>query len=58
MRLPAPKFGEDSCEEQCKKESVRDDAACDEAVMDDAARGLCHQSVRARHDVCLRICEE
>jgi hypothetical protein len=46
------------CEEQCRQELARDDAACDEARHDDAERGFCHQSVSARLDVCLRLCDD
>jgi hypothetical protein len=57
-RLPLPKFGEPSCEEQCRQERVRGDAACDDNPLRESDRALCHESVRARHDVCLRICED
>lgn len=57
-RLPLPHFGEPTCEEQCRLESARDDAACDGEVSRDGDRALCHEAVRARHDVCLRICED
>lgn len=57
-RLSLPKFQEPSCEEQCRLERARDDVACDEGVLREGDRALCHESVRARHDVCLRICED
>jgi hypothetical protein len=47
-----------SCEEQCQVERNRDDAACDDRALQEADRGFCHQAVRARLDVCLRICED
>jgi hypothetical protein len=57
-RLPIPRFGEPSCEEQCRLERARDEAACDEREQRDGDRWLCHEAVRARHDVCLRVCED
>lgn len=54
-----PKLGEPaSCEEQCQLEKARDDAACDEGVLGEGDRALCHVSVQARLEVCLRICED
>jgi hypothetical protein len=47
-----------SCEEQCQVERARDDAACEDRALQEADRGFCHQVVRARLDVCLRICED
>jgi hypothetical protein len=47
-----------SCEEECREERARSDAACEELVLDEGARGFCHQTVRARHDVCMRLCED
>lgn len=57
-RLPLPKFGEPTCEEQCRIERARDDAACDDRELRESDRAVCHDAVRARHDVCLRICED
>jgi hypothetical protein len=58
-RLPVPKFGEPTCEEQCRLERARDDIACDAGPLIGVGdRALCHEAVRARHDVCLRICED
>ncbi|MDB4966317.1 MAG: hypothetical protein JWN44_2006 [Myxococcales bacterium] len=58
-RLPVPKFGEASCEEQCRTERSRDDSSCDTGPLFSVGdRALCHEAVRARHDVCLRICED
>ena len=56
--VPVPKFGEPSCEETCRLDSERDDAACDAGRLDDGDRAQCHQSTRARLDVCLRICDD
>ncbi len=56
---PWPKLGhEPSCEEQCRLEGERDDAACDARPLREGDRALCHEAVRARLDVCLRICED
>jgi hypothetical protein len=57
-RMPLPKLGVPSCEEQCREEGVRDDATCDDAPMQAQSRVLCHDNVKARVDVCLRICED
>ncbi len=57
-RLPVPRFGEPSCEEQCRMEKARDDASCDDVTPSEGDRALCHQAVEARLDVCLRICED
>jgi hypothetical protein len=57
-RLQAHKFGEPTCEEQCREDGVRDDATCDDAPMHAQSRVLCHEQVKARIDVCLRICED
>ncbi len=57
--VPAPKLGETaSCEEQCQLERARDDATCDEGVLSEGDRSLCHVAVQARLEVCLRICED
>jgi hypothetical protein len=56
--LPVPRFGEPTCEEKCRLESERDDAACDARPLHEGDRALCHDAARARHDVCLRICED
>lgn len=54
-----PKLGrEPTCEEQCRLDGERDDAACDARAMQEGERVLCHDAVRARVDVCLRICED
>jgi hypothetical protein len=55
---PPPRFGEQSCEEQCREDRARDDATCDDTPFRASDRALCHESVRARLDVCLRICED
>jgi hypothetical protein len=56
---PAPRFGESqTCEEQCRSERARNDAACDTGMLAESDRALCHEAVRARLDVCLRICED
>jgi hypothetical protein len=47
-----------TCEEQCQSERARDDAACEDRALGDGQRGFCHQAVRARLDVCLRICDD
>lgn len=52
LRQPA------SCEEQCQLEKARDEAACDERPLREGDRALCHVSVQARLEVCLRICED
>jgi hypothetical protein len=57
-RLPVPRFGETTCEEQCRLDRVRDDAACDDAPLRESGREQCHEAVRARLDICLRICED
>ncbi|HEY2746356.1 MAG TPA: hypothetical protein VGL86_17105 [Polyangia bacterium] len=56
--VPVPKFGEPSCEEQCRLDSERDTATCDERSAADGARSLCLEAARARRDVCLRICDD
>jgi len=58
--LPVPRFGEAmTCEEQCRFERTRDDDACENGPLISVGdRALCHESARARHDVCLRICED
>jgi hypothetical protein len=56
--LPLPRFGEPSCEEQCRQDGVRDDASCDAHPLREGERALCHDAVRARVAVCLRICED
>jgi len=57
--LPLPRFGEPaSCEEQCRFDRTRDDAACETGMLAETDRRLCHEAVRARLDVCLRICED
>lgn len=55
--LPGPRH-EASCEEQCQLEQARDDAACDEGVLMEGDRALCHQAVQARLEVCLKVCED
>jgi hypothetical protein len=57
-RLKTHKLGEPSCEEQCREDGDRDDATCDDAPMHAQSRVLCHDTVKARLDVCLRICED
>jgi hypothetical protein len=57
-RLQQHKFGESTCEEQCREDGLRDDATCDDAPMHAQSRALCHEQVKARLDVCLRICED
>jgi hypothetical protein len=56
--VPLPKFGEPSCEEQCRLDSERDAADCDARAVQDGDRALCHETARARLDVCLRICDD
>jgi hypothetical protein len=56
--LAPPLSRDQTCEEQCQSERVRDDAACDDHAIGDGQRGFCHQAVRARLDVCLRICDD
>jgi hypothetical protein len=56
---PPPSLPRDpTCEEQCQAMRNRDDAACDADTPREGVRDLCHEAVRARHDVCLRICED
>ena len=55
---PGPVNGPPTCEEECKSQNARDDAVCDDRVLIEADRFTCHQSVRARLDVCLRLCED
>jgi hypothetical protein len=57
-RLPVPRFGEPSCEEQCRLERARDDASCESGPTREAVREQCHEAVEARLDVCLRICDD
>jgi len=57
-RLPVPKFGEPTCEEQCRLEQARDAAACEDGPARQAVREQCHEAVDARLDVCLRICDD
>ncbi|HXU73849.1 MAG TPA: hypothetical protein VN947_31230 [Polyangia bacterium] len=56
--VPVPKFGEPSCEEKCRLDSERDAATCEARSTADGARALCIESVHARRDVCLRICDD
>jgi hypothetical protein len=56
--LPTRKLGEASCEDQCREDGVRDDATCDDAPMQAQSRLVCHDNVKARVDLCLRICED
>ncbi len=56
--VPLPRFGEPSCEESCRLENERDAAACDARALQQEDRALCHESARARLDVCLRICDD
>jgi hypothetical protein len=54
-----PRLGrEPTCEEQCRLDSERDDAACDAQLNAVGDRALCHESARARRDVCLRLCDD
>jgi hypothetical protein len=54
-----PRLGrETTCEEQCRLDAGRDDAGCDASPRAESDRALCHDAVRARLDVCLRICED
>jgi len=54
-----PRLGrEPTCEEQCRSDGERADAACDAGPIQEGDRALCHESARARLDVCLRICED
>ena len=55
---PGPVDRPATCEDECKDQNARDDAVCDDRVLVEADRGFCHQSVRARLDVCLRLCED
>jgi hypothetical protein len=55
---PGPVDGPPSCEEECKAQNARDDAVCDDRALFEGDRWTCHQSARARLDVCLRICED
>jgi hypothetical protein len=57
-QLPVPKFGDSTCEEQCRLDAQRNDSACDTDPLRESDRELCHQSVRARLDVCLRVCAD
>jgi hypothetical protein len=56
--VPVPKFGEPSCEEKCRLDNERDAAACDARPLQEGDRALCHDTARARLDVCLRICDD
>jgi hypothetical protein len=56
--VPAPRFGEPSCEEKCRLDSERDAATCDARPLQEGDRALCHEATRARLDVCLRICDD
>jgi len=57
--VPLPKFGDSSsCEENCRLDSERDSAECDARSLQEGDRALCHESARARRDVCLRICDD
>jgi hypothetical protein len=56
--VPAPKFAEPSCEEKCRLDGERDAAACDARPLQEGDRALCHDTARARLDVCLRICDD
>jgi hypothetical protein len=58
LTVSLPTFGEPSCEEQCRMDGQRDDAACDAEPLDEGARAQCHQAARARLDVCLRVCDD
>jgi len=44
-----------TCEEQCRIDQERDEAACDNGPLQQADRALCHDAARARLDVCLRF---
>jgi hypothetical protein len=55
---PGPIGAPATCEDECQAQNARDHAVCDDRVLEDADRGFCHQSARARLDVCLRICED
>jgi hypothetical protein len=58
-RLPVPKFGEPTCEEQCRNEQARGAAACEDgSAVRQSVRDQCLETVDARLDVCLRICED
>jgi len=56
--VPAPKFGEPTCEEKCRLDGERDAATCDARPLQEGDRALCHDTARARLDVCLRICDD
>jgi hypothetical protein len=56
--VPVPKFGEPSCEEKCRIDGERDSATCDDRAQTDGDRVLCRETVRARRDVCLRVCDD
>jgi hypothetical protein len=51
-------LSEPTCEDECKAQEARDDAVCDDRPLGENSRGFCHRSVRARFDICLRICED
>jgi hypothetical protein len=57
-QLPVPRFGDASCEEQCRLDAQRNAAACEDDPLREADRAVCHQAARARLDVCLRICAD
>ncbi len=56
--VPAPKFGEPTCEEKCRLDSERDAAGCDAQPLQEGDRAQCRDAARARLDVCLRICDD
>jgi hypothetical protein len=49
---------EPSCEEQCRQDRLQNDATCEDRPLLESTREQCHDSVAARLDVCLRICED
>lgn len=53
-----PQKGEPSCEDQCRLDSERGDNTCDEQGFAASVRDSCHEIVKARFAVCLRICED
>jgi hypothetical protein len=54
-----PRLGrEPTCEEQCRLDADRDEAACDARALQEGDRALCREAVHARRDVCLRVCED
>lgn len=54
---PRKLASDESCEEQCRSDRTRDDATCEEPLLQ-ATREQCHESVEARLSVCLRICDD